>query len=271
MKILSSNMLWGITKSLFFFLLIKIVFVLVGGTIYYIFDNSKVDEPSILNSLSYVVGGGFIAVLIKKYFPLISDKTKKLLQPSTNNILNFLIGFAIIILLFSAIILIGEKYGYVQNNFTYEDSLSVRIIISLFFLSLFIGFFEEYIYRGVITEYIFQKIGIRSGLFLSPFLFSIGHIHYDGILPFISAFIMGLLSILLLLKTNSLLFSIGIHTGWNLAYFIYQRGKDLEMKVLPIWGNLFELFQISILILFVFGVIYHSNANNKSFIKLKQT
>lgn len=81
---------------------------------------------------------------------------------------------------------------------------------------------------------------------------------YTGIMLYITAFIFGVLASILVVKTNTLYWSIGLHSGWNLAFSIYSLNFNLSNKSIPNWGSTFELLEIGILLLLLLSVFIYS-------------
>jgi len=251
-------------KSIGFFLLIKLIFILIGGSVELLFsDGSNPDQyPTIISTLAFPISAISIGLIILWRFPLIFRQCISWLYPLWRNLLHFSLMVLTIGLLFTCIVYLGKSAGFVIPNTAISHAITLKVLASLFIITLMVGFTEEFIYRGVISAYFIEKIGVRATIIIVSFLFSLGHFYYVGLLPFISAFTMGIVSVMLLLKTGSLYASIGLHCGWNFIYFIFEKFYNLNTVVVPFWGNLFELYQIGLLCIILIPLLFYKGVKN---------
>ncbi|NLN96907.1 MAG: CPBP family intramembrane metalloprotease [Eubacteriaceae bacterium] len=106
--------------------------------------------------------------------------------------------------------------------FGFEPELSLGLVLSLVMLTLVIGFAEELYFRGIIGKLLESK-GLVLAVFLSSFLFSIGHFAnllggkemLVTLLQVIFAFSFGLVAIALRFATDSILIPILWHVVHN--------------------------------------------------------
>jgi membrane protease YdiL (CAAX protease family) len=140
-----------------------------------------------------------------------------------------------------------------------------------------VGITEEFIYRGVLFSYFISNSNVLFSVIFISVIFSLGHVNYSGFLPFLTAFMMSIVSIQLLVLTKSLYASVGMHSSWNFFYSILDQTYDLKLNIIPFWGNLFEIHQMAlffILFLILLAILKKkkiSYQNFKSWRTLKET
>jgi membrane protease YdiL (CAAX protease family) len=100
------------------------------------------------------------------------------------------------------------------------DSLSMMIIIILHYSIVSLG--EEYTYRTLILDVLKQKYKVWISIAISALLFSfILHINEDILINLLIRFPIGLILGYISNKTNTIMYSIILHTIYNLMIFIY--------------------------------------------------
>lgn len=238
-----------ILKCIGFFILIEVGFILIGGSATLLLSEKSSQLPTIASALSFPISVIVLGLFIKWKFPLVLIKCTFWLLPLRRNLIHFFLSLAGIFVLFIIILSISKVNGIISPLSSGNDTITLNVIASLFIITLMVGISEEIIYRGFIFAYFIEKVDIKTTTIIISMLFSLMHSSYIGILPYVSAFIMGVVSIILILKTGSLFASIGLHTGWNLGYFVFQNRYNIEGKSIPFWGSPFELYQIGLLTL----------------------
>ncbi len=243
-------------------MLIELVFIIIGGGIVWLFGVIfKVDSDiKFLSSFGFLFATVSIALFVHFVFPGIIEKCRYFLKLSKARILDFLIAYGLILIVFSAIVFLGKIFGLIVQFPETTKLLTVKNIIAAFFSTVIVGFCEEFIYRGVITVYFLKNTNKIFTIISVSILFAFGHLNYSGLLPYLTAVTMGVVTTLFVLETRSLYISIGLHCGWNFIYFIFDIVYNLEEIVFPFWGNIFELYQIGILLIFTI-IFYFSRMN----------
>jgi membrane protease YdiL (CAAX protease family) len=254
----------NLIKAFLFYLLLEITLLTIGGGCELLFSFYKsILLPEYIASFGFLSSLAVITLIMWLFFPETIKKTSSLCKLSSGNVLMFLIIFFSIFILFILTIKVGclLKLSSVSNKDVGEINLDR--ILSFFIAAIIIGLTEEILFRGFLGVYFFGKLNNISSILLISVLFSIGHIQYSGALPFITAFIFSITSFCIMLKTGSILGSIGLHSGWNFAFYISGTIFNIDLITVPFWGNLVELLQI-ILMLIVFSIIWFiPSASNK--------
>jgi len=165
--------------------------------------------------------------------------------------------FILSVFLYSIIVIAGIKLELVVPKASVEDTG----LVNVFFLSLaaiFCSAVEEIFFRGAVLSFFLRRLKPWISILLISIVFSLGHMQYSGIMLYISAFIFGVLASILVIRTNTLYGSIGLHSGWNVAYSMYNLNFNLSNKSIPNWGSTFELLEIGVLSVMLFSVLIFS-------------
>lgn len=235
----------NLLKSLFFWLFIEFVLILTGGGTILFLSSLEIYFPEQIPSIcGFLVSLISIALLLRFLFPETFKETVTLFLISYKNLKGFFVAFILSALMLCLIVFLGERFGLIAFGEGQPDTRIMNVIIQFLGLALIAGFAEESIFRGAVGTYFFKEIKVLPAIIIVSFLFSIGHIQYLGILPFITAFFFSIASFLLLLRTGSLYVSIGMHSGWNFTYYLFNNWVNTNVTSIPVWGNLFELLQI---------------------------
>lgn len=143
---------------------------------------------------------------------LLPKSLSKFLIKNKNTSIKEIIFTITFLLVFSII------YGLLfLNKF---DSLSMMIIIILHYSIVSLG--EEYTYRTLILDVLKQKYKVWISIAISALLFSfILHINEDILINLLIRFPIGLILGYISNKTNTIMYSIILHTIYNLMIFIY--------------------------------------------------
>jgi membrane protease YdiL (CAAX protease family) len=245
----------NLIKAFLFWLLLEIALLIVGGGIELLFSFYKSTLlPEYIVSFGFLSSLVVIILILWLFFPETIKKTISLCKLSPGNVLTFFITFASVFILFILTIRVGILLGL--TSFSNKDigGITLERIFPFFIAAFIIGLTEEVIFRGFLGVYFFEKLNNVSSILLISVLFSIGHMQYSGVLPYITAVIFSITSFCIILKTGSILGSIGLHAGWNFAFYISGSIFNINLKIIPFWGNIFELLQI-ILMLIIFSIV----------------
>jgi len=218
--------------------------------------------PEYIASFGFLSSLAVIILILCLFFPETIKKTIALCKLSSGNVLTLFIAFSSVFILFILTIRAGCLLGL--SSFSNKDvgEINLERIFPFFIAAIIAAITEEIIFRGFLGVYFFEKLNKISAIILISVLFSIGHIQYSGALPFITAFIFSIISFYIMLKTGSIFGSIGLHAGWNFAFYISGSIFNMNLIIIPFWGNLVELLQIILmLIVLLFIWIIPSNSN----------
>lgn len=260
----------NLIKAFLFWLLLEIILLTVGGGVELLFSfyNSTL-LPEYIASFGFLSSLAVIILILRLFFPETIRKTIALCKLSSGIVLTLFIAFSSVFILFILTIRVGCLLGL--SSFSNKDAGEINLerIVPFFIAAIITGITEEIIFRGFLGVYFFEKLNNISAILLISVLFSIGHMQYSGALPFITAFIFSIISFYIILKTGSIFGSIGLHAGWNFAFYISGSIFDMNLIIVPFWGNLVELPQI-ILMLVVFSIIWFIPSTSNKQIKDKQ-
>lgn len=193
-------------------------------------------DYALLTSLTISVITSCILLLLMITFSIIPVKTKEismlitltlptiislyLLPKSLSKFLikNKNISIKEIIFTITFLLVFSIIYGLLfLNKF---DSLSMMSIIILHYSIVSLG--EEYTYRTLILDVLKQKYKVWISIAISALLFSfILHINEDILINLLIRFPIGLILGYISNKTNTIMYSIILHTIYNLMIFIY--------------------------------------------------
>jgi membrane protease YdiL (CAAX protease family) len=242
----------GYLKCIFFYLLTEMILFFIGGGISYFLSQegySNSDFP-ILSIIGHPISAIVITLIVLYYFNLDYIQVKSWIKPTLKR-MNTCFGFFIIsFFLFGLIIFISKRFQFINGHFF--DSIwnpSISIISKLFISSLIVGFSEELVFRGFLTSYFIRNAGYIFTIVMIPILFSIGHVNYETVISYLSAFIFGVLMTLFVIWTKSIYPAIGFHSGWNFSYALFQQEFDYETSITDINKVKFEYMQFGFLVL----------------------
>jgi len=189
----------------------------------------------------------------------------------------FIEGFFIcffIIFLFSifAYLLKILQYEFISLSELSINNVWKSLLFVIIINNIFVAVGEEIVFRGFILTFLITYLkNWKLSIIISAIVFSLGHIHYNALLPFITALFGGLVLGYCFYKSNSLFFPVGIHFGWNFANSIFALNdaelagyewfvKRLNFGYFFNLGKTVELFELfSILIIFLILVSFKKN------------
>lgn len=160
-----------------------------------------------------------------------------------------------------SIIIISKRLDLIRLKDIFE--INYFKIISYFFLALIVAICEEIMFRGYVALYINSKFNTNTAIFISSFLFALVHVQYEGVFPFITALLAGLVLALLTFKNHSLYPAIAFHLGWNFSYLLFNDCFLINAEV-KFWGELFEVPQIillSFILVYLVSIRRYNNVN----------
>ncbi len=236
--------------SFLFVLLCESLFIISGGIIDIILTSTFSNLNEIVISLIAFLCSGIVVILCMYFFfNQIFLKIKELVHIDVHKIV--LLNFFIITtgLLYSLIVFIGLKFNLVTQKNSLLEASGFTNILLLFLFALVVATVEEMVFRGAGLSYLLIRFKPWISVLIISVVFSLGHIQYSGILPYISLFFFGIVTSVLVIKTDTLFLAIGLHCGWNFANSILSQYFILDYNTLPHWGSTFELLEIGILIL----------------------
>ena len=176
------------------------------------------------------------------------------------------VGIAIIIFMIGFVILLSELDN-ILNYFlpmpvflmnVFETIMAKQIfVLSIILVGIIPAFTEEMFFRGIILNGFKENYSERKAIIISALLFGIIHLNPW---QFISAFIIGLFSAWICIKTKSIILSIYIHIFNNIMSVIALKYREVipikgfntaysERTFQPIW------FDIIGIIISVLGII----------------
>jgi membrane protease YdiL (CAAX protease family) len=243
-----------IIGSFLFVLLCEILFIIPGGIIDTILTSTFGNLNEIVISLIAFLFSGIVVILCMYFFfQRVFQRIKELLNISFHRMAS-LISFSIVVgLLYSLIAFIGLKFNLVVQKSILLETFGFANILLLFLFTLVVATVEEIVFRGAELSYLLMRFKPWVSVLVISIVFSLGHVQYSGILPYISLFLFGIVTSFLVVKTNTLFLAIGMHCGWNLANGILSQYYILDHNTLSYWGSTFELLEIGILIFIFFS------------------
>ena len=141
-----------------------------------------------------------------------------------------------------------------MNDLKENDSVTYHWLLLSLLYAFSISISEEILFRGLLAVYYRRYFGEVRAILFSAIIFTLVHLGYFEILPLITAFLFGILSAFLMFRCRSLYPSIGLHAGWDFSYFILN--EYFQPVKIPVWGDLFEFYQIALLLIILLGVVY---------------
>jgi uncharacterized protein len=139
------------------------------------------------------------------------------------------------------------------------------IVVSVLFVGIIPAFVEEMLFRGIILNGFRENYSIRKAIILSSLFFGIIHLNPW---QFVTAFIIGIVSAWICIKTESIILSIYIHLFNNMVTVLAMKFMDImpiqgfnsaysESTFQPLW------FDIIGVIFTAAGIILFLNCINK--------
>lgn len=186
--------------------LITVIISILGGfltsIIYAITDNMiylllASQVMIILPAIAYIIGNKFDL-----------SKTIRFNKVKISNVFLIIIFSYLIIPLMTLINLISLLF--VKNNIQNTIEVIIKenpLYLSVFTIALIPCIFEETVYRGIFyNEY--RKVNVIKGILLSALLFALLHMNFN---QFFYAFVMGVIFVLLIEATDSIISSMIMH------------------------------------------------------------
>jgi membrane protease YdiL (CAAX protease family) len=243
-----------ILSSLFFILFCEVIFILPGGIVEIALESifSSFNE-NVISLIAFLCSGVVVILCLKIFFSEIFLSIKSLMQINKAKVTLLVATFIAIGLLYSLTVFLGVKLNLVIiKESSIEDTGPLNVLL-LFIIAIVVAIVEEIVYRGADLSFLLMRLKPWVSILIISVVFSLGHVQYNGILPYITAFIYGILASVVVIKTNTLYWAISLHCGWNFAFSMNSKYFDINYNTLPYWGSTFELLEISILIIMLFS------------------
>ncbi|NVO18656.1 MAG: CPBP family intramembrane metalloprotease [Bacteroidetes bacterium] len=180
---------------------------------------------------------------------------------------NTLHGFSLAVIFIAAIFLLSEMiYG---NKFQFEHQLNKNELLSAAVSCLFIGLWEELLFRGYIMVILLKnKVNVFLSIVISSALF--GSIHsfgmdaYDSPLFPLSVMGIGCIIGIIYLSSGSLVIPIVFHWVWDILATILFR-KEIGIIVIPdilVFNHVFQnLILVFILLMIPVMLLFYRKKN----------
>ncbi len=159
----------------------------------------------------------------------------KLKKEGINN--SILWGIITVIIAFTFIAIIGvllQFFGFDLTDSSNIPQLELYFSIPTIFILIIIQpIGEEIFFRGFLFDKFKSLFGKTSAIIITSILFGMAHLSYGHIYPAFLTAIIGLLLVLLVVKTNNLYSAIFAHIIFNvISYSFFIIGKSLQ--ILPL-------------------------------------
>ncbi|GEM_PF-1999815 len=239
-----------IISSILFLIFCEALLVFPGGIVEIVIKPAFCSgNENLISIIAFSTSGIVVLLGLKLFFNDIFLRIRDLLNVSIKNLAIFLGSILAMIILFSLVVFLSNKINLIHIRVASDRQFDFLGILLLFIMSLVVAVVEEIVYRGADLSYLQRKFNPWIAILLISIFFSIGHVQYTGVLSYITAFIFSVLASIIVIKTNTLFMAIGLHCGWNFAYSYNNLFFNLDSKIIPSWGKLFEFFEIGILTL----------------------
>lgn len=205
-------------------LLTSFIYVITDNMIYILLASQVL---IILPAVAYIIGNKFDL-----------SKTIRFNKVKFSNIILVIIFSYLIIPLMTLINLISLLF--VKNNIQNTIEVIIKenpLYLSIFTIALIPCIFEETVYRGIFyNEY--RKVNVTKGILLSALLFALLHMNFN---QFFYAFVMGVIFVLLIEATDSIISSMIMHFIINgtSVFNVYMLPKlqDMLREIDPKYAN----------------------------------
>ncbi|MCF8008616.1 MAG: CPBP family intramembrane metalloprotease [Halanaerobiales bacterium] len=146
----------------------------------------------------------------------------------------FVVAFILIILYIIFTVVLNAGQLILEFKISTEFFLN---LLSFIFAFGAVALFEESLFRDYLLSKLKDKLSKTKAVFISSLIFSILHFfNYSStsslsVTAFFNAFIIGIILSLIVLKTESLMWSLGYHLSWNLMQTVFLIFKDSGFRV----------------------------------------
>ncbi|HRP01081.1 MAG TPA: CPBP family intramembrane metalloprotease [Candidatus Kapabacteria bacterium] len=126
-----------------------------------------------------------------------------------------MITIALVVIMIALIFVLKSLIFDLSINHNFQVIDAVTFITSMLCISIY----EELSFRGIIFEWLTEKLGINLSILLSSIIFSLFHITNNGFdfLSFLNVFLAGVFLSFLIFKSGSIIPSILFHFLWNIS------------------------------------------------------
>ena len=254
-----------VRDSILFWLLCEVLFMVPGGLldIYLTSTFSTLDE-TVINLIVFPFSCAILLLCLRIFFYDIFLKIKSLMQIDARKIAWLFASFIGMGLLYFLPVFVGFKLNLVVHKAPLIESAGVLYIMLVLLQDFVCATVEEIVFRGAILSFFLARVKPWFAILFISVFFSLGHVQYIGIMPYLTAFMLGMLLSIVVIKTNTLYVAIGLHTGWNFAFNFYDLYFDSSIKTIPHWGHTFEILQIGTMILLVFLALWYFSRKRSS-------
>lgn len=212
--------------------------------------------------------GIHIFILISEYFVVKKANEDKFTlefigMKSKQNSFNLLFrGIFIGTFLYISWALIMELIRFVDfkgiEDIFYSANKVIINIITLLVLSIFVGFSEEILCRGIILTQLMKYKGRVFAIIISSIIFTMFHVQYYGnYISIIYVFIFQIVSGYLYIITDSIYVSIGLHSASDFYLYISDILFNMKISELQLAKYMGITQIITIIILFLFLLFFN--------------
>ena len=239
-----------LAQSLLFVLLCELMFIIPGGLIDIVltFAFSHLNER-VITLIGFLCSGVVLMLCLKHFFHNIFLRIKELMRIDISKLFLLIAVIVITGVLYTMIVFIGLELDLVSWKEAPLESTGILSIISLLLFAFIVTAIKELVFRGADLSYLLMRLNPWVSIVIISILLSVGHMQYSGILNCLTMFIFGVVASFTVIRTNTLYWAIGLHCGWNFANGVNNMYFDLNNKIIPQFGNTFELLRAGLLIL----------------------
>ncbi|MFJ7731269.1 lysostaphin resistance A-like protein [Lysinibacillus sp. NPDC097231] len=210
MKIKNSPILLSIL-----FTLLALVFPFIAGAIITVKNISSLSSIDLIRFIAFAVGALVTLWIMKKSKFSFQDFGFRKFKAEA----------------WMAVIVISELIAFF-SGITDRDGFSAQYVFILLLFVIAVGFYEEFIFRGLIFKYLSAK-GLKTAIIGSSILFGIGHLEnlfagQDFLLTLLKvafAFLFGLVCAEIVAKTKSIIFPIVWHASHDFIAFLTDQSE----------------------------------------------
>ncbi len=173
-----------------------------------------------------VVSWALLYFIEKKNIPVLG------IIPNSKRIIQFLIGFVLIVLV--GLLMIYIETLVLSVKWQLNPVINYPSILNAFGYHLRSALTEDLVFRGAILYILIQKISMQKAILLSALFFGVYHVFSYGMLE--SNLLLIIYIILItgftgyvwaytFAKTNSIIMALGFHVGWNLIQACFFKSQ----------------------------------------------
>ncbi len=238
-----------ILKSLLFLVCLELLYDTPGGLLELILRSKAVAlRDDYICLVGILFSATVLLIVISVAFPDLFRQLLILLKSGSVQVIRLL---AYLVGMYVSYILIGYlSYRFGLTTFKELSNVDTQQLISRCILYFFVAIAEEMVYRGIALSFFLKRMKPWLAIAIISSVFSILHL-YSGILDYILAFELGVITSLIVLKTNSLYGAIGLHLGWNLAFDTLEHYLTCNLTILTKYDCTLELMLTGLLLIVI--------------------